>query len=231
MAQRVIEGTDAKLKKALLDKDAELRRSQDDADRCSTLQYFRTAALATCTAALATRTAALATCTAALATCTAALATCTAALATCTAALATCTAALATCTAALATCTAALATCILQTLHGGRARAVPYNSPVMRHVPTRHTTDNGTGPRGCRRRCGAWSKGGRICTGTGLAPPTSALGLGSPLPHLHRDWARPSHICTGTGLAPPTSAPALGSPLPHLHRRAAPGTWRVAVAG
>ena len=40
-----------------------------------------------------------------------------------------------------------------------------------------------------------------ICAGTGLAPPTSAPGLGSPLPHLHRDWARPSrpcNICTGT---------------------------------
>ncbi len=36
--------------------------------------------------------------------------------------------------------------------------------------------------------------------------PTSAPGLGSPLPHLHRDWS-PCHICTG-----------LGSPLPHLHR-------------
>jgi hypothetical protein len=40
-----------------------------------------------------------------------------------------------------------------------------------------------------------------ICTGTGLAPATSAPGLGSPLPHLHRDWARPCNICTGTGLA------------------------------
>ncbi len=47
----------------------------------------------------------------------------------------------------------------------------------------------------------------RICTGTGLDRPTSVPGLGSPLPHLHRDWARPCHICTGTGLAPATSAP------------------------
>ena len=29
-----------------------------------------------------------------------------------------------------------------------------------------------------------------ICTETGLTPATSAPGLGSPLPHLHRDWAR-----------------------------------------
>jgi hypothetical protein len=49
-------------------------------------------------------------------------------------------------------------------------------------------------------------------------PPTSAPGLGSPLPHLYRDWARPCHICTGTGLAPATSAPGPGSTLPHLRR-------------
>jgi hypothetical protein len=62
-----------------------------------------------------------------------------------------------------------------------------------------------------------------ICRGTRLAPPTSAPGLGSPVPNLHRNWARPCapaeglgsphphlrrdwahpcHICTGTGLAP-----------------------------
>ena len=50
-----------------------------------------------------------------------------------------------------------------------------------------------------------------ICAGTGLNPPTSAPGPGSPLPHLRRDQAhpspilrrdraRPSHICAGTGL-------------------------------
>ena len=38
-----------------------------------------------------------------------------------------------------------------------------------------------------------------ICTGTGLAPATSAPGMGSP-----------SHICTGTRLAPFISAPGLG---------------------
>ena len=37
-----------------------------------------------------------------------------------------------------------------------------------------------------------------ICTETGLAPATSAPGVGPPLPHLHRDWAHPCHICTGT---------------------------------
>jgi hypothetical protein len=39
-----------------------------------------------------------------------------------------------------------------------------------------------------------------ICTGTGPTPATSAGGLGSPLPHMHRDWARPRR------------------PLPHLHQ-------------
>ena len=57
-----------------------------------------------------------------------------------------------------------------------------------------------------------------ICTGTRLTAPTSAPGLGSPLPHLRRDWARPCHICTGTGLAAATSASGPGSPQPHLRR-------------
>jgi hypothetical protein len=51
-----------------------------------------------------------------------------------------------------------------------------------------------------------------ICSGTG---PTArlfvSLGLGSPLPHLHRDWARPRHICTGTGLGPASLAPRTDS--------------------
>ena len=50
-----------------------------------------------------------------------------------------------------------------------------------------------------------WAHPSHICTGTGLAPATSAPGPGSPLPHLHRDGAHPSH--TGTW------APVLG-----LHR-------------
>jgi hypothetical protein len=40
-----------------------------------------------------------------------------------------------------------------------------------------------------------------------LTVSTSAPGLGSPRPHLHRDSALPCHICTATGLAPATSAP------------------------
>jgi hypothetical protein len=62
-----------------------------------------------------------------------------------------------------------------------------------------------------------------ICTGTGLPPLTSAPGLGSSSPHLHRDWgsslphlhldwARPFHVCTGTGLILAASARGLGSP-------------------
>ena len=40
-----------------------------------------------------------------------------------------------------------------------------------------------------------WAHPRHICTGTGLAPATSAPGLpGSPLPHPCRDWARPGYI-------------------------------------
>ncbi len=45
----------------------------------------------------------------------------------------------------------------------------------------------------------------------------AAPGLGSPVPHLHRDRARPCHICTGIGLARATSDSGMGSPVPHLH--------------
>jgi hypothetical protein len=45
-----------------------------------------------------------------------------------------------------------------------------------------------------RHRSGHWARPSHICTGTGLAPPTSASGLGSPLPHLHRDLARRSRV-------------------------------------
>ena len=37
-------------------------------------------------------------------------------------------------------------------------------------------------------------KAATLCAGTGLIPPTSAPGLGSPRPHLRRDWARTCHI-------------------------------------
>ena len=59
-----------------------------------------------------------------------------------------------------------------------------------------------------------------ICTGTALTAATSAPGLRSPLPHLHRDCADCCLICTATGLTAATSAPPLGSPLPCLH-----GDW------
>ena len=85
--------------------------------------------------------------------------------------------------------------------------------------------------RGCRARCHrAGHADVRVPRSTRTKPPrpsgsdaalataTSAPGLGSPLPHLHRNWAHPCHICTGTRLAAATSALGLGSPLPHLHR-------------
>ena len=55
------------------------------------------------------------------------------------------------------------------------------------------------------------------------APPTSAPGPGSHLPHLRLDFAHSAaHICARNGLAPATSAPGLGLPLlplrPHLRR-------------
>jgi hypothetical protein len=59
--------------------------------------------------------------------------------------------------------------------------------------------------RPVRRLAGA--RPAHICAGTGLTPPTSAPGPGSPRPHLRRDWAHPCPICAGTGLTPPTSAP------------------------
>jgi hypothetical protein len=35
-----------------------------------------------------------------------------------------------------------------------------------------------------------------LCAGTGLNPPTSAPGLGSPRPRLRRDLAHPAHVCS-----------------------------------
>ena len=62
------------------------------------------------------------------------------------------------------------------------------------------------------------SRGPTPAPGLGSPHATYALGLGSPVPHLHRDWARLCHIGAGTGLTPATSAPELGSPLPHPRR-------------
>jgi hypothetical protein len=58
--------------------------------------------------------------------------------------------------------------------------------PTHRHAPPRTACTT----RWCRTRlirCARWDC--HICTGTGLAPATSAPGPGSPLlPHLHQDW-------------------------------------------
>ncbi len=59
----------------------------------------------------------------------------------------------------------------------------------------------------------------RNCAGAqGLNPPTSALWLGSPRPHLHRDRAHPAHICTGTAHRGGTAQACTGSPRSHLRR-------------
>jgi hypothetical protein len=109
----------------------------------------------------------------------------------------------------------------------GRGRGWPHSGHggmAAQRAGARARCD-GVGRRRRRRARSWWSAvptnpipPRHIRTGTGLAASTSVPGLGSPLPHLHRDWARPCHICTGTGLAPATCAPGLGSPLPRLHR-------------
>ncbi len=88
----------------------------------------------------------------------------------------------------------------------------PRRRDVIRRFRSSRSSSGGT-----RRPSARWwvrPRPAHICTRTGLAPPTSAPGLDSPLPHLHQDWTHPYHICTGTGLTPTTSAPGLGSPLP-----------------
>ncbi len=56
-----------------------------------------------------------------------------------------------------------------------------------------------------------------VSTGTGLAPATSAPGLGSPLPRLHRDWGSPlPHLRRGLGLTAATSAPGTVAHLCHI---------------
>ena len=105
----------------------------------------------------------------------------------------------------------------------------------------RRTGSRRGGRRALRRRHGSqrrgpqphlrrdWAHPIHICTGTGLAPPTSAAGLGSPHPHLLLDWAHPSTSAPGLGSPHPhlrrdwahprpASAAGLGSPLPHLRR-------------
>jgi hypothetical protein len=65
------------------------------------------------------------------------------------------------------------------------------------------------------RRYSRYGRYGRVafnCREATASPPTSAPGLGSPLPHLRRDWAHPCRICAGTGLTP--AAPAPGPSVP-----------------
>ncbi len=94
-------------------------------------------------------------------------------------------------------------------------------------------------PRAHRCHIGSktWHTSPTSAPGLGSPMPHMQPGLGSPVPYLHREWAHPAHICagsaldinTGTGLTratsapglgspPGASAPGLGSPVPHLHR-------------
>jgi hypothetical protein len=85
---------------------------------------------------------------------------------------------------------------------GGQRLAPPSGDP-LRTVSCRVDPTAGLTPSAC-------------APGGPTPPPTSAPGLGYPLPHLRRDCAfslpfsRPPHL--------PTSPPRLGSPLPRLHR-------------
>jgi hypothetical protein len=75
------------------------------------------------------------------------------------------------------------------------ARLIVVNSGHVLHPPL---------PRPCRGLGPPLSA--HICAGTRPTPPTSAPGLGSPRPHLHRDWAHPCHACAGA-LGRPLSVP------------------------
>jgi hypothetical protein len=124
----------------------------------------------------------------------------------------------------------------------------PRCAPLARHWPVRSGLACGAaqsvGMTGlCRTDCSAdtpWlrphearpagcTRLHHVCAGTGLAAatsapglgpllPTSAPGLDSPPPPLHRDWLTPVTSAPGLGLALATSAPGLGSPVPHLRR-------------
>ena len=66
----------------------------------------------------------------------------------------------------------------------------PPGRPHVLHAPPRPHLRRGWACPGPYLHC-KQAQPGHICTGTGLAPVTSAPGLGSPLPHLHRGWAHP----------------------------------------
>jgi hypothetical protein len=115
----------------------------------------------------------------------------------------------------------------------------PTSAPGLRRcIPddSRAAASDGRTPKQTRRivRCARFECGL-------LARASSAAGLGSPRPYLHRDWDHPGlvytgaglapyHICTRTGLTPAnictktaTSAPGLGSsPPPSAPRLGSP---------
>ena len=92
----------------------------------------------------------------------------------------------------------------------GRRAGVRHAPRVRCRPQRRHAVTLG---RHLHRDCPNRDLGSPLChirTRTGLAPPTSAPGLGSIQPHPYRDLGSPlCHIRTGTGLTPPTSAPGL----------------------
>ena len=82
-----------------------------------------------------------------------------------------------------------------------RAHCLHASTPdnMLRHGGTKH---NMLQRRNMHQQC-------HVCTGTGHTPAQFAPGLGSAVPHLHRDWAQQCHTCTGTGPTPATCAPHL----------------------
>ncbi len=97
----------------------------------------------------------------------------------------------------------------------------PHRCHTTRHLS--HSVHGASSLRTNARRC-------HICTATGLAPVTSARGLRSRLPHLHRDSAHACHICTATGPTPVTSAPG-PTCATSLHMSAATTRCRRRAAG
>ena len=115
-----------------------------------------------------------------------------------------------------------------------------------------HTRPRGNaagGTPGVRRD---WAHPCLICTGTGLAPATSAPELGSPLPHLHRDCARKhaavpagtrrrgasTQTCTAFSFLPSCGSP--GEPcrdrgacsgVAHAHGQARAHSWARGLCG
>jgi hypothetical protein len=105
----------------------------------------------------------------------------------------------------------------------GPAAGLVWLRAAVRRVRARKPGRPGrcTGRRGSRRRS-TQSLSSTSSTAaspvSGLAPATSALGPGSPLPRRRWDRAHPCHVGTGLGLTSAPSLPGVGSTAPHLHQ-------------